>query len=98
VVARLREHGEASFRALVEDTEDTLTVVARFLALLELYREKAVALDQEEALGELMVRWTGGDGDGQPRVTDEFDRPPDRAKDGDTKDDKIKDGAKEEKA
>ncbi|MFE4758116.1 segregation and condensation protein A [Streptomyces mirabilis] len=103
VVARLRELGEASFRALVEDTEDTLTVVARFLALLELYREKAVALDQEEALGELMVRWTGGDGDGQPRVTDEFDRPPevakdDRAKDGDTKDDKIKDGAKEEKA
>ncbi|MFF4727987.1 segregation and condensation protein A [Streptomyces mirabilis] len=103
VVARLRELGEASFRALVEDTEDTLTVVARFLALLELYREKAVALDQEEALGELMVRWTGGDGDGRPRVTDEFDRPPevakdDRAKDGDTKDDKIKDGAKEEKA
>ncbi|MFD9513539.1 segregation and condensation protein A [Streptomyces mirabilis] len=108
VVARLRELGEASFRALVEDTEDTLTVVARFLALLELYREKAVALDQEEALGELMVRWTGGDGDGQPRVTDEFDRPPevakdDRAKDGDikdgdTKDDKIEDGAKEEKA
>jgi segregation and condensation protein A len=103
VVARLRELGEASFRALVEDTEDTLTVVARFLALLELYREKAVALDQEEALGELMVRWTGGDGDDQPRVTDEFDRPPevakdDRAKDGDTKDDKIKDGAKEEKA
>ncbi|MFE2569208.1 segregation and condensation protein A [Streptomyces mirabilis] len=103
VVARLRELGEASFRALVEDTEDTLTVVARFLALLELYREKAVALDQEEALGELMVRWTGGDGDGWPRVTDEFDRPPepakdDRAEDGDTKDDKIKDGAKEEKA
>ncbi|MGW1755674.1 segregation and condensation protein A [Streptomyces mirabilis] len=103
VVARLRELGEASFRALVEDTEDTLTVVARFLALLELYREKAVALDQEEALGELMVRWTGGDGDGQPRVTDEFDRPPEAAKDdqakgGDTKGDKIKDGAKEEKA
>ncbi|MFF0036593.1 segregation and condensation protein A [Streptomyces mirabilis] len=103
VVARLRELGEASFRALVEDTEDTLTVVARFLALLELYREKAVALDQEEALGELMVRWTGGDGDGQPRVTDEFDRPPEAAKDdqakgGDTKGDKIRDGAKEEKA
>ncbi|MER7691645.1 segregation/condensation protein A [Streptomyces sp. NPDC097610] len=98
VVARLRELGEASFRALVEDTEDTLTVVARFLALLELYREKAVALDQEEALGELMVRWTGGDGDGQPRVTDEFDRPPEAAKDDRAKDDKIKDGAKEDKA
>ncbi|MFF8999412.1 segregation/condensation protein A [Streptomyces achromogenes] len=78
VVARLKELGETSFRVLVEDTEDTLTVVARFLALLELYREKAVALDQETALGELLVRWTGGDGDGAPMVTDEFDRPPER--------------------
>ncbi|MFF2851873.1 segregation and condensation protein A [Streptomyces sp. NPDC058001] len=76
VVALLREQGEVSFRVLVEDAGDTLTVVARFLALLELYREKAVALDQEDALGELMVRWTGGDGDEQPAVTDEFDRPP----------------------
>ncbi|MFC5958968.1 segregation and condensation protein A [Streptomyces pratens] len=76
VVARLRELGEASFRALTEDTDDTLTVVARFLALLELYREKAVALDQETALGELTVRWTGGDGSEAPTVTDEFDRPP----------------------
>ncbi|MGW5478955.1 segregation and condensation protein A [Streptomyces sp. NPDC004008] len=76
VVARLRELGEASFRVLVEDTDDTLTVVARFLALLELYREKAVALDQETALGDLVVRWTGGEGDETPVVTDEFDRAP----------------------
>ncbi|WP_240121932.1 ScpA family protein [Streptomyces sp. MUM 2J] len=76
VIARLRELGEATFRALVEDTGDTLTVVARFLALLELYREKAVALEQEDALGELIVRWAGGDTDAAPRVTDEFDRPP----------------------
>ncbi|MGV9243409.1 segregation/condensation protein A [Streptomyces sp. NPDC003710] len=80
VVARLRELGEASFRVLVEDTDDTLTVVARFLALLELYREKAVALEQEAALGELVVRWTGGDGDDTPVVTDEFDRPPEEPK------------------
>ncbi|MFB7499917.1 segregation and condensation protein A [Streptomyces sp. NPDC056161] len=80
VVARLRDLGEASFRTLVEDTDDTLTVVARFLALLELYREKAVALDQETALGELVVRWTGGDGDDAPTVTDEFDRPPEEPK------------------
>jgi segregation and condensation protein A len=80
VVARLKELGEASFRALVEDTDDTLTVVARFLALLELYREKAVVLDQETALGELIVRWTGGDGGETPMVTDEFDRPPEPPK------------------
>nr|WP_193776155.1 segregation/condensation protein A [Streptomyces sp. E2N166] len=78
VVARLKELGQASFRLLVEDTEDTLTVVARFLALLELYREKAVELDQETALGDLLVRWTGGDAETEPVVTDEFDRPPDR--------------------
>ncbi|WP_217185132.1 ScpA family protein [Streptomyces sp. AC495_CC817] len=80
VVARVRELGEVSFRVLVEDTDDTLTVVARFLALLELYREKAVALDQETALGDLIVRWTGGDGDAEPVVTDEFDRPPEPPK------------------
>ncbi len=73
VVARLREEGEISFRGLTEDAQDTLTVVARFLALLELYREKVVVLDQEEALGELMVRWTGG-AEAAPTVTDEFDQ------------------------
>ncbi|MER6090125.1 segregation and condensation protein A [Streptomyces bluensis] len=78
VVARLRELTEATFRVLVADTDDTLTVVARFLALLELYREKAVALDQETALGELLVRWTGGEGEETPLVTDEFDRPPEQ--------------------
>lgn len=75
VVSLLRERGTALFRELIEDVgDDTLTVVARFLALLELYREKAVALDQETALGDLTVSWTGGDGDGTPRVTDEFDQ------------------------
>ncbi|MFF1356885.1 segregation and condensation protein A [Streptomyces sp. NPDC058297] len=98
VVARLRELGEASFRVLVEDTDDTLTVVARFLALLELYREKAVSLEQEEALGELLVRWTGGESEGEPTVTDEFNRPPETAgKDGgETKAERG--GAEEEQA
>lgn len=74
VVNRLRTAGEASFGQLIEDAPDTLTVVARFLALLELYRERAVALDQDEALGALTVRWTGAEG--APAVTDEFDREP----------------------
>jgi segregation and condensation protein A len=73
VVAMLRERGRASFRELSQDAPDTLTVVARFLALLELYREKAVALDQEEALGELTVVWAGG-GAEAVAVTDEFDQ------------------------
>ncbi|QHC21896.1 segregation and condensation protein A [Streptomyces sp. GS7] len=75
VMARLREVGEAGFQELVADAPDTLTVVARFLALLELYRERVVALDQEEALGALTVRWTGAEG-AAPVVTDEFDREP----------------------
>ena len=74
VIALLRERGTASFGDLTADAPDTLTVVARFLALLELYREKAVALDQEEALGALQVRWTGGEqAPDAPLVTDEFD-------------------------
>ncbi|GGY25522.1 segregation/condensation protein A [Streptomyces tanashiensis] len=74
VVALLRERGTAVFRELIEDAGDTLTVVARFLALLELYREKAVALDQETALGDLTVSWTGGETDPAAAVTDEFDQ------------------------
>lgn len=75
VVALLREHGTLGFRELVAGVDDTLTVVARFLALLELYREKAVALDQETALGDLTVSWTGGNGtDAASAVTDEFDQ------------------------
>ncbi|MEU6893687.1 segregation/condensation protein A [Streptomyces sp. NPDC046557] len=74
VVALLKARGEATFQELTEGVADTLTVVARFLALLELYREKAVVLDQEQALGALTVRWSGGDGDGMPTVTDEFDQ------------------------
>ncbi|MFC4036019.1 segregation and condensation protein A [Streptomyces polygonati] len=79
VIALLRELGAASFQELTRDATDTLTVVARFLALLELYREKAVTLDQEEALGDLQVRWTGVADESAPLVTDEFDRPPEPA-------------------
>ncbi|MFI0775942.1 segregation and condensation protein A [Streptomyces sp. NPDC021212] len=74
VVGRLRELGEASFATLTEDAPDTLTVVARFLALLELYRERAVLLDQSEALGALIVRWSGAEDGQRPLVTDEFDQ------------------------
>ncbi|MFF2623750.1 segregation and condensation protein A [Oerskovia jenensis] len=61
VVGLLRREGAASFRVLVADAGETLVVVARFLALLELFREGLVAFEQVEALGELTVRWTGSD-------------------------------------
>ncbi|RSN52421.1 segregation/condensation protein A [Amycolatopsis sp. WAC 04182] len=57
---KLAELGEATFGELVEDCEHTVEIVARFLALLELYREATVQFEQLEALAELHVRWTGG--------------------------------------
>ena len=75
VVRKLRGAGTATFRALVADAEERLVVVARFLALLDLARKHAVAFEQLEALGELTIRWTGGDAD-DVAVTDEFDAPP----------------------
>lgn len=59
----LRRRRAATFRRLVEDCTSTLEVVARFLGLLELYREQAVAFDQADALGELNVRWIGPETD-----------------------------------
>jgi segregation and condensation protein A len=61
---RLLRAGSGSFRALTGDCDGTLEVVARFLGLLELYREGLVAFEQAEALGELHVRWTGERGEG----------------------------------
>ena len=72
LVAALRRAGSSTFRALTADCEGTVYVVARFLALLELYREGAVMFDQVSPLGELHIRWTGAD-DGEIGVTDEFD-------------------------
>ncbi len=61
VAERLQRSGTMTFRALCGDSPDTLTTVARFLSLLELFREGAVAFDQISPLGELTVRWTGGE-------------------------------------
>jgi segregation and condensation protein A len=49
----------ATFSELVADCEAPMEVVGRFLALLELYRTRAVAFDQSEALGVLQISWTG---------------------------------------
>ena len=72
LVDRLRRQRTATFRSLIADCPDTLHVVARFLALLELYREAAVMFEQVNPLGELHIRWTGAD-EGELSVDDEFD-------------------------
>lgn len=70
--ARLRSERVSSFRDLVRDADTTLVIVARFLAILELFRDAQVAFDQAEALGELTVRWTGSN-EGDIDVGEEFD-------------------------
>ena len=72
VVDRLRRTRTLTFRALTADSPDRVTTVARFLALLELFREGAVAFEQLTPLGELTVRWTGSEA-GELEITDEYD-------------------------
>jgi segregation and condensation protein A len=60
VVERLRAQGTASFRSLCTGCTETLEVVVRFLALLELHRDGTVAFDQPIPLGDLTVTWVGG--------------------------------------
>jgi segregation and condensation protein A len=75
VIGRLRGSGTMTFRALAVDAPDTMTRVARFLALLELFREGVVSFDQMTPLGELSIRWTGTE-DTEIEITDEFDGAP----------------------
>lgn len=75
VVSSLRRQTTMTFRGLVADAANTLVVVARFLALLELYKEGSVRFEQMMALGELQITWTGAV-EGDVVVSDEFDRAP----------------------
>jgi segregation and condensation protein A len=73
----------ATFRTLCADCQSTLEIVARFLALLELYRDSLVAFEQIDALGELTVRWTGGDdADGELDIDEYAGTPAERPSDG----------------
>lgn len=58
VVTLLRDAGTLNFRELVAGVAQTGVVVARFLAVLELYRHAALSFEQLEPLGELTLRWT----------------------------------------
>lgn len=72
LAGRLRSLGRASFRRLTSDCSDTYEVVARFLALLDLYREGNVSFEQLVPLGELHVTWAGSQA-GPLAVTSEED-------------------------
>ena len=69
-LARLRR---ATFRQLAADCRGTYEIVARFLAVLELYREGRVSFDQVAPLGDLVVSWTAGEGPGSGTSTQKAD-------------------------
>ena len=58
VVALLRRGMPMTFRQLIAGVEQKGVIVARFLAILELYRGASLSFEQREPLGELTVRWT----------------------------------------
>jgi segregation and condensation protein A len=74
VVDALRKSKVLSFRNLIQGADSTLVVVARFLALLDLYRQGALRFEQVMALGELQISWIGSE-EGEILITDEFDIP-----------------------
>lgn len=74
VVEALRRSKTLSFRNLCSDADSTLVIVARFLALLDLYRQGVLRFDQVVALGELQISWSGPE-DGEIEVSGEFDIP-----------------------
>jgi segregation and condensation protein A len=76
VVERLRAVGTASFRSLCAGCQETIEVVVRFLALLELHREGTVAFEQTVPLGDFTVRWVAA-----PGPTAEADSEDDREED-----------------
>jgi segregation and condensation protein A len=63
VISLLRGHGPVSFRSLIAGVTERGVIVARFLAVLELYRESAVSFQQLEPLGELTLQWVAQDFD-----------------------------------
>lgn len=72
VVEALRKGRTLSFRSLIAEADSTMVVVARFLALLDLYRQGALRFEQVIALGDLQISWIGSD-EGEILASSEFD-------------------------
>ncbi|MDX1883568.1 segregation/condensation protein A [Mycolicibacterium sp. 120270] len=79
LLAELQRRGPgqwATFSELVADCREPIVIVGRFLALLELYRSRAVAFDQSEPLGVLQISWTGDQpSDEEIEATDVVEEP-----------------------
>jgi segregation and condensation protein A len=74
---RLQQESPQTFRSLIADADSTLVVVARFLALLELFRDRAVSFDQLSPLAELAIHWTAeGNGWSAENLSEEYEEQP----------------------
>ena len=74
VAARLQRDHRATFRELVARV-GRLVMVARFLAVLELFRSGHVGFEQLDPLADLVLTWTGGDAD-EVTVSDDYEAAP----------------------
>src|SRR5436190_3894278 len=63
LVDELPRVGRITFRRLTEALVDRIEIVVRFLAVLELYKQGMVEIDQPARFGDIEIRWTGGEGD-----------------------------------
>lgn len=70
LLADRREH---PFRELIADAESVLVVVVRFLAVLELFRDRAIEVRQEQPLAEILVQWTAPEDWSADRLSEEHD-------------------------
>jgi segregation and condensation protein A len=63
VVDELRRAGRLTFRRLTDGLVERIEVIVRFLAVLEMFKQGLVEIDQAETFGEIEIRWLGGDVD-----------------------------------
>jgi segregation and condensation protein A len=69
LVDELPRVGRITFRRLTEGLVDRIEIVVRFLAVLELYKQGMVDIDQPARFGDIEIRWTGGEDTDAERLT-----------------------------
>ena len=62
LVGQLPRCGATTFKELTSDCHERLTIIVRFLAVLELYKQGLVELDQAGNFASIHVTWIGPDG------------------------------------
>ncbi|MEZ5341635.1 MAG: ScpA family protein [Acidimicrobiales bacterium] len=73
LIGSLPRLGRTSFRSLTSDCTEKIEIVVYFLAVLELYKQGVVDVDQVGAFGTLSVQWTGEDYDPASLLADLYE-------------------------